>query len=231
MASPPFFRPLAGTFGFPPTFAQFRSNRAPALRAFGNFMLAGALDVSTRVGHSLPGLRERLRDATAAAHRELDAQMSAFDLTVLAGYRRFLQASAGALLPLEAGLVEGGVARLFTDWPERARSAAIAADLDRLGGEARATVSVPPLTPSGMIGTMYVLEGSRLGAKFLLKAIADAADPRMAEATAYLDHGAGKRLWQSFLAKLASEHSCDEDEAIEAARSAFAAFEQAADRA
>ena len=194
-------------------------------------MLAGALDVSTHVGHSLIGLRERLRDATSAAHRELDAQLSSFDLTTFSGYRRFLQASAGALLPLEAALVEAGVAKLFPDWPERARSAAIAADLERLGKDAHATVSVLPLTPSGMIGTMYVLEGSRLGAKFLLKTVADAADPRVRAATAYLGHGAGKRLWQSFLAKLASEQACDEDEAIEAARSAFAAFEQAADRA
>ncbi|MCG2645159.1 MULTISPECIES: biliverdin-producing heme oxygenase [Bradyrhizobium] len=194
-------------------------------------MLDGASDVSIQAGRSFPGLRERLRDATAAAHHELDAQMSAFDLTVLSGYRRFLQASAGALLPLEAALVDAGVARHFPDWPERARSAAIAADLDRLGRKAHATVSVPPLTQSGVIGTMYVLEGSRLGAKFLLKAVADAADPRIGQATAYLSHGTGKRLWQSFLAKLAREEACDEDEAIAAARSAFAAFERAADRA
>jgi len=194
-------------------------------------MLTGASDVSIQAGRSLPGLRERLRDATAAAHRELDAQMSAFDLTVLSGYRRFLEASAGALLPLEAALVDAGVARRFPDWPERARSAAVAADLDRLGRKAHATVSVPPLTQSGVIGTVYVLEGSRLGAKFLLKAVADAADPRMGQATAYLSHGTGKRLWQSFLAKLAGEEACDEDEAIAAARSAFAAFERAADRA
>ncbi|WP_298878667.1 biliverdin-producing heme oxygenase [uncultured Bradyrhizobium sp.] len=194
-------------------------------------MLAGASDVSIQVNRSFPELRERLRDATAAAHRELDAQMSAFDLTVFSGYRRFLQASAGALLPLEAALADAGVANMFPDWPERTRSAAIAADLDRLGREAHATVSVPPLTQSGVIGTMYVLEGSRLGAKFLLKAVADAADPRVGQATAYLSHGAGQRLWQSFLAKLACEEACDEDEAIEAARSAFAAFERAADRA
>ena len=194
-------------------------------------MLAGALDVSTHVGQSLPGLRERLRDATSAAHRELDAQLSSFDLTTFSGYRRFLQASAGALLPLEVALAEAGVAKLFPDWPERARGAAIAADLDRLDGEARAIVSVLPLTPSGVLGTMYVLEGSRLGAKLLLKTVADAADPRVSVATAYLGHGAGKRLWQSFLARLASEQACDEDEAIAAARSAFAAFEQAADRA
>jgi heme oxygenase len=203
----------------------------PALHAFGNFMLAGASDVSIQVGRSFPGLRERLRDATAAAHRELDAQMSAFDLAVLPGYRRFLEASAGALLPLEAALVDANVAKMFPDWPERTRRDAITSDLARLGRDAHGTVSVPPLTPSGMIGTMYVLEGSRLGAKFLLKAVADAGDPRLGEATAYLRHGAGKRLWQGFLARLADEEDCDEDEAIEAARSAFAAFEQAADRA
>jgi heme oxygenase len=194
-------------------------------------MLAGASDVSTQVGRSLPGLRERLRDATAVAHRELDAQLSSFDLTVLSGYRRFLQASAGALLPLEHALVDAGVARMFPDWAERARSAAIAFDLERLGRSAHAAVSVAPLTPSGMLGTMYVLEGSRLGAKFLLKAVADAADPRIGEATAYLSHGTGQRLWQSFLSRLQDEEGCDEDEAIEAACAAFAAFEQAADRA
>jgi heme oxygenase len=194
-------------------------------------MLAGALDVSTQVGRNLSGLRERLRDATSAAHRELDAQLSSFDLTVLSGYRRFLQASAGALLPLEAALVEAGVSRMFPDWPQRARSAAIAADLGRLGATIPRSVSVPRLTRSGVLGTMYVLEGSRLGAKFLLKTVADAADPDLLDATAYLSHGLGLRLWQSFLRKLAGEEACDEDEAIEAACAAFAAFERAADRA
>jgi len=125
--------------------------------------------------------------------------------------------------------VGAGVSSLFPDWPERSRSAAIAADLRRLRSAAQSTVSVPPLTPSGMLGTMYVLEGSRLGAKFLLKEVADAADPLITQATSYLNHGTGKRLWQSFLSKLQSEESCDEVEAIAAARSAFAAFERAAD--
>lgn len=194
-------------------------------------MLFGASDVSTQVGRSFSGLRERLRDATSAAHRELDAQLSAFDLTVFSGYRRFLQASAGALLPLEAALVQAGVTKVFPDWPERSRSAAIAADLGRLGSNAQSTVTVPPLTRSGVLGTMYVLEGSRLGAGVLLKTVADSADADLSEATAYLRHGAGKRLWQSFLAMLASEEACDEDEAIDFARMTFAAFEQAADRA
>lgn len=193
-------------------------------------MLVGASDVTIHVGRSSSGLRERLRDATSDAHRELDAQLSAFDLTGFSGYRRFLHASAGAILPLEAALADAGVDRTFPDWPERSRSAAIATDLDRLGASAAAMVSVPPLTRSGVLGTMYVLEGSRLGAKFLLKTVADATDPRVGAATLYLRHGTGKRLWQSFLSKLESE-ICDEAEVIAAARVAFAAFEQAADRA
>jgi heme oxygenase len=199
------------------------------LRAFGNFMLAGALDVSSQVGLSLPVFRERLRDATAAAHRDLDAQFTSFDLTDVSGYRRFLQASAAALLPLEAALEQAGVVEAFPDWSERSRRTAIITDLASLGSSVPPLVSVAPLTPGGVFGTMYVLEGSRLGAKFLLKTVADAADPRIGEATAYLSHGAGKRLWQSFLAKL-SEQACDEDEAIAAACDAFAAFERAADR-
>ncbi|KYG21516.1 heme oxygenase [Bradyrhizobium sp. AT1] len=194
-------------------------------------MLVGASDVTTHAGRSHSGLRQRLRDATSDAHRELDAQLSAFDLSGLAGYRRFLGASAGALLPLEAALADAGVDRIFPDWPERSRSAAIAADLGRLGATASPAVSVPPLTHSGMLGTMYVLEGSRLGAKFLLKTVADANDPRIREACTYLRHGAGRRLWQSFLSKLESEEDCNEVEVIAAARVAFAAFEQAADRA
>ncbi|MEY9182793.1 heme oxygenase [Bradyrhizobium sp. USDA 326] len=194
-------------------------------------MLAGVSNVSIQLNHSFPGLRERLREATADAHRELDAQFSSFDLTVIAGYRRFLQASAGALLPLEAALEQAGVARVFPDWPERSRRAAITADLRRLGSAAQSIVFVPPLTSGGVLGTMYVLEGSRLGARYLLKQVADAVDPRISAATSYLSHGAGKRLWQSFLSKLQGDGACDEDDVIQAARAAFAAFEQAADRA
>ncbi|MDA9468449.1 biliverdin-producing heme oxygenase [Bradyrhizobium sp. CCBAU 53415] len=194
-------------------------------------MLVGASDVTIHAGRSSSGLRERLRDATSDAHRKLDAQLCAFDLAGISGYRRFLHASAGALLPLEAALAEAGVDHVFPDWPERSRSAAIASDLARLGASVAVMVSVPPLTRAGMLGTMYVLEGSRLGAKFLLKAVADANDPRIGEATSYLRHGAGKRLWQSFLSKLESEEECDEVEAIASARIAFAAFERAADRA
>jgi heme oxygenase len=179
------------------------------------------------------GLRDRLKEATATAHRDLDARFAAFDLSSRRGYRRFLEASAAALLPLEAALERAGVIGLFADWPQRARREAIVADIARLDGEIRPLGDVRPLSRNGVLGTMYVLEGSRLGAKYLQRMIAQSADPMIGEARAYLSHGAGLPLWRGFLARLACERVsvADEAEAVAGAQRAFAKFAEAAARA
>ncbi|MGY3548501.1 MULTISPECIES: biliverdin-producing heme oxygenase [unclassified Bradyrhizobium] len=176
------------------------------------------------------GLREKLRFATAGAHRDIDARFGAFDLTSIDGYRRFLEASAAALLPLETALERAGVADIFPDWPRRSRGSAIAEDLDRIGGEAHPSPPIAPLDRNGVFGTMYVLEGSRLGAKYLLRTVADCGEPVVASATNYLKHGSGQPLWRTFLGKLESQMVTPQDEAeiISGARRAFAAFASAA---
>jgi heme oxygenase (biliverdin-IX-beta and delta-forming) len=176
------------------------------------------------------GLREKLKQSTAAAHRRLDATFSGFDLTGVDGYRRFLEASAAALLPLEAALEDAGIEAIFCDWPERRRGAAVASDLACLGSAARPLCDVEPLSRNSMLGVMYVLEGSRLGAKYLLRSIADRGDPRISASTRYLNHGAGKPLWRSFLLHLESEPvtQADEAEIIRGAHHAFAMFSEAA---
>lgn len=181
----------------------------------------------------VPGLRDRLKQATAEAHRALDTRLGALDLSRLDGYRRFLEISAAALLPLEAALEAAGVAALFGDWPWRTRRAAIAADLARVGGSLHSLENQPVLNGNAVFGTMYVLEGSRLGAKYLLRAVARAADPVIASATAYLDHGSGQRLWQSFLLTLEHQRFApgDEAEVTESALLAFSMFARSADRA
>jgi heme oxygenase (biliverdin-IX-beta and delta-forming) len=176
------------------------------------------------------GIRDKLKAATAAAHHALDERLSAFDLTAGVDYCRFLEASAAALLPLECALKKAGIAEMFVDWPERARSAAIAADLDQLGG----TVNVLPLPAEsldrcGLLGTLYVLEGSRLGAAYLVRIAAASVDPRVRAATRYLGHGSGRGLWRSFLDRLERESVSAEDEhrMIASAQQAFAMFARA----
>lgn len=181
----------------------------------------------------IPGLRDRLKQATADAHRDLDTRLGALDLGRLPGYRRFLEINAAALLPLETALESSGVAVIFADWPQRARRAAMLADLARVGGANRASESVDRLSRNAVFGALYVLEGSRLGAKYLLRSVAQSSDPVIASATAYLRHGAGQPLWQDFLHMLARQPFSPEDETevIAGAQTAFSIFARAADRA
>jgi heme oxygenase len=177
-------------------------------------------------------LRDRLRDATADAHARLDAQLDRFDLARLADYRDFLEVSAAALLPLEAALVDAGVERIFADWPLRARSRAILDDLDRVGGGPHPLALPGGLGFADVLGTMYVLEGSRLGAKVLLRRVASSSDPVVSGTTRYLRHGAGLHLWPSFLVMLERHRTAlhDDGAVIAAACRAFALFAAAAAR-
>ncbi len=175
-------------------------------------------------------LRNRLRGATADAHRRLDAALGTLDLQSRAGYRRFLAANAAALLPLEQALVEAGVAESFPDWATRTRGGAILDDLARVGGVVRPLAAPAPLDAGAMLGMLYVLEGSRLGAAVLLKRVAQSPDPVVAGATRYLRHGAGQRLWPGFLSRLGRLALTPDQEAraIDGARCAFDLFAQAA---
>lgn len=193
----------------------------------------GFVDKPGRVqGIIAKNFRQRLQQSTVEAHAKIDNLFAALDLRIRADYCRFLEANAAALLPLEDGLVEGGVERLFPDWNLRSRREAIVADLAQLGGVA---VPLPPIAPldfAGVLGTMYVLEGSRLGAKVLLKSVLNSADTVVSGATRYLRHGERQNLWRSLLPALEyhAETLADDAAAIEAARRAFDLFAQGAAR-
>ncbi len=171
-------------------------------------------------------LRGRLKEATAEAHRLLDARIGALDITIFADYRRFLEVIAAALLPLEAHLVASNVGEIFPDWSRRSRRKAIKADLAKLDGEVRPITIERALNRNAVFGSMYVLEGSRLGARVLLKTVRAATDPRIAETAAYLGHGTGQQLWQSFVTTLAREPftPSDQTEVIDGALNAFELF-------
>jgi len=106
-----------------------------------------------------------LRDATGADHERVDALYSRFDLADRASYAAFLQTQARALFALEAALTG------FPGLPAwRARSPLIAQDL------ADMDLPLPDPAPIAALpddaaahGTLYVLEGSRLGGSILAK--------------------------------------------------------------
>lgn len=120
-------------------------------------------------------VRSALRAATAAHHDRVDAVFSRADLATRDGYGRFLQAQAGAYLPVEAGLSRAGAGAVVSDWQARKRAPQIAADLAALG------LAVPdddvPIAfddTAAVLGGIYVLEGSRLGGALLARGVPEA---------------------------------------------------------
>lgn len=170
-------------------------------------------------------VRGRLKIATAAAHARVDSLAARFDLSDCNGYAEFLTAHAAVLIPFEQMLAENGVNSVLADWPERSRSGALMRDLDILRAELRA-VPVPLFsTEAEIFGALYVLEGSRLGARFLLRGVNEDA---VSGATHYLRHGDTK-LWPTFLEALESsrEVASDFSSTLDAALTTFEIFERA----
>ena len=112
-------------------------------------------------------LRNFLRDATAEQHRRLDDAVAPLTLNTPRGYGAFLVAQAEALFPVERALEDGGIVRLVPDWAARRRTQALQDDLDEM------RLAVQPMRApvlgcdAALMGAAYVLEGSRLGARFL----------------------------------------------------------------
>lgn len=172
-------------------------------------------------------VRHHLRSATADLHAALDGGFGALDLKKRSDYRQFLAAQAAIWEPLEDWLTRHDVGRVLPDWPRRRRAAALAADLAALGGAAEANdiVMGTPSLPA-MLGVAYVLEGSRLGARYLSRMIADSDDDAVRTNTRFLHHGAGLPLWPSFIETLEAHvtNAADVDAAVRGARQAFTLF-------
>lgn len=171
-------------------------------------------------------MRDRLRAATSSSHAALDAVASTFDMETPVGYGAFLAASAAALSPLELALERAGVEAWLQDWPRRARRAALARDLAAMDLPAPAIKALPTPSPAFGAGLLYVLEGSRLGARVLARQVRRAA-PHFP--LAYLAHGEGEDLWRSFLTWLEARPKVGlrTDEAEAGARYGFQCFSAA----
>lgn len=172
-------------------------------------------------------VRARLRAATAPAHERVDRAYSGFDLAIRDDYVRFLQGQGHALLPLEQALGEGIAPDLDIEWEQRRRGPALLADLDALGAAREVTSGFEPIepliAPASALGTIYVLEGSRLGGVILERAV----DRRFP--AAFLAPGP-PGAWRSLMERLETALSTQPliDEAIAAASATFARFERSA---
>lgn len=119
--------------------------------------------------------RFALKAATRQAHDEVEAIVASGKLLASrASYRTFCEASFAARAPIERMLDISGAIAVLPAWPRRRIADALAADIVDLCGAAR-DVGAPdevPLTRPEMLGVLYVLEGSALGARLLMTSAA-----------------------------------------------------------
>ncbi|MBB5710161.1 biliverdin-producing heme oxygenase [Sphingomonas xinjiangensis] len=172
-----------------------------------------------------------LRDNTREAHERVDGAFAAFDLTQRNEYAAFLRAHAEVLLPLEAALDAAGAEQVTPDWPMRKRGGLIGEDLAFLRDAGR---HAPPAAPEAWrldtleaaAGALYVLEGSRLGGKFLARQL-PLSFPR-----AYLAPDQPAEKWRNLLDRIDAilYEPARLQSALAAAHLAFAAFERSAVR-
>jgi heme oxygenase len=172
-------------------------------------------------------VRSRLRDATRREHGAVDAAFSRFDLSRAGEYAAFLSRQAAAHLPTERALDQAGAGTILPDWAARRRAGLLEADLAELG-VARPAPIAPPVfdTEAALLGGLYVLEGSRLGAAVLRRRLAAETPAR------FLAAASPQGAWPGLLTLLEERLSREGelDEAVGAARAVFRCFELAGSR-
>jgi heme oxygenase len=190
--------------------------------------VAGAREIPPNGSREAETLRDRLRRATGPAHGRLDSAFAGLDLRLRPDYERFLLVNARVVPALEQAMERGGIERVLPDWPGRRRAAALRRDLRRLGLAAPLPTPLPAALESGtafgQLGIAYALEGSRLGARLLLRAVETSSDAAVRAASTFLSHGTTPNLWRSFLEQL-NRHASVGPAAAEAEVGARAVFE------
>lgn len=161
-------------------------------------------------------LRSALRDATSDLHDRLDSQVGSFaDLDAyrryLAGTWRFRSALEPALDPVQGWQSQPIVPLIAADM----------ADLDLCDGNA------PSGAPgwsgdAALLGVHYVVEGSSVGARLLLRRAGQLGLDGTRGARHLAGQAADTGRWPRFLALLDQSQGVDHARAAEAARETFA---------
>lgn len=161
-----------------------------------------------------------LRDKTHADHTELDSLIG--PLTSEVAYRRYLKSLAAFRAGAEQAISRARWPETLSGWVPVSLSAMMQADLKDLQ-ETRAPMPdfPPPMSAPALLGVLYVLEGSSLGARFLARQVAalgytqDFGARHLAIQTASPDN------WQHFLRLLDTAPEWDAEAAAGAAHTLF----------
>jgi heme oxygenase len=182
-----------------------------------------------------PDLLSRLKNETAACHTRLENALDLMREDLQRDeYIALLERFYGYVAPWEDAAAGCMPAALATFFDERRKAPLLAADLAALTGERRPVGSVPQADMrydlprmhnlGDAFGSMYVMEGSTLGGRFIAPHVAVRLDLAPGLGNAYFD-GYGVRtgsMWNAFReTAAASVPASQHDDAVKAAMATF----------
>lgn len=161
-----------------------------------------------------------LRDSTQPYHTELDRLIG--PLTSDLAYRRYLKSLAAFRHGAEQAVAATAWPEILSGWAPVPLSSMMRADLKDLS-EIRPALPVfpAPASTSALLGLLYVLEGSSLGARFLARQVCILGYTQDFGARHLTLQTASPENWQDFLQRLDKADDWEADSAASAAQSLF----------
>ncbi|MBO0344681.1 biliverdin-producing heme oxygenase [Roseibium sp. CAU 1637] len=170
-------------------------------------------------------IRFHLSRATRALHDLVDVQAEHNDLETTVGVASLIAFFHKGFSQIEAALDRADAATVLSDWESRKRTDLLENDLNGLGiGDTTANEAVQAGfsfdSQAEIWGGLYVIEGSRLGARMLVRA------SDHTRASAFLSESATCRFWPDFVIALteADQSLQDRNGMVRGAEKAFQAF-------
>lgn len=183
-----------------------------------------------------PAMADRrfaIKRATDEAHARVEGIVQRAGMfSSRESYRRYLEATFAMRARFERALDDSGAALIWPEWPSRKIADLVAQDIADLGGVApAAAVLQRRLSTAELLGVLYVLEGSSLGARVLVKAVAELGLTASSGARHMFRQAGDRDAWRSFTAMMAAAPEAPSHEAANATFDAFAdAYSLAATR-
>lgn len=165
-------------------------------------------------------LRDHLRQETRSLHQRTEALLSDLDIRTRSGLNRFLLVHHAAVMPIERRLAE---AEMTERWPFRLTEL-LTTDLAERDLTPTAGLATSRFRSAHPLGLCYVLGGSRLGTRFLLKRLCSGE-----RAPRYLTRAPDEAIWPWTLRLLNSPEAeaASWDAVVTSAEIAFASFADA----
>lgn len=165
--------------------------------------------------------RWQMRTQTAQAHSSVDTAIGTLD--TLESYRSYLASLYSFRKSIEDRLVETAFPVAIGDWRPAFIADAIALDMEDLGVRRPDVPHFPfALQGDALLGTLYVLEGSSLGARILFKRAQALGLSAEFGARHLALQGSDIDGWRGFLSILEATEPFDIDNAVAASNTAFA---------